>query len=214
MPARPVPAPASIRLGYELTGQIRGLRYSADAVLDWRQDGRDYQAQMDVSAFLIGSRSQTSTGRISARGLQPGRFVDRSRRDRITEFDHEGGLVRTPASDHGLAMPDGIQDRLSVFVQIAIELSALSQPPGPGDRWTLPVAASREIERWTFDWQGVEVLELPAGRLLTWHLARQPLSAGETRIDIWLAPELGLMPARLRLLQENGDSMDQRLLRR
>ena len=213
-PARPAQAPVPIRLGYELAGQVKGLRYSADAVLDWRQDGRNYQAQMEVRAFLIGSRNQTSTGQLGPRGLQPERFVDRARRERITEFDQDAGLVRTEAGDHGLAMPGGTQDRLSVFIQLAIELSALPQPPGPGDSWTLPVAASREIERWTFDWRGTEELELPSGRLLTWHLERQPLQAGETRVEIWLAPELGFMPARLRLQQENGDSMDQRLLRR
>lgn len=213
-PARPVQAPVPIRLGYELAGQVKGLRYSADAVLDWRQDGRNYQAQMEVRAFLIGSRSQTSTGQLGPGGLQPERFVDRARRERITEFDQDAGLVRTEAGDHGLAMPGGTQDRLSVFIQLAIELSTLPQPPGPGDSWTLPVAASREIERWTFDWRGTEELELPSGRLLTWHLERQPLQAGETRVEIWLAPELGFMPARLRLQQENGDSMDQRLLRR
>lgn len=203
-----------IRLTYELRGQSKGLNYGADAVLDWNQDGMRYQAMMEVSAFLIGSRSQTSNGHLDASGLVPERFVDRARRERITQFDHEAGLARSESAGAALSIPDGTQDRLSVFMQLAIRLSGLEHPPAPGDSWTMPVAASRAVEQWTFEWLGAEVLQLPSGQILTWHLERQPLHPGEIRIDAWLAPELGFMPARLRLQQDNGDSMDQRLLRR
>lgn len=203
-----------MRLAYELTGQGRGLHYGAEAVLDWRQDGHSYQAMMEVSAFLLGSRSQTSSGRIGTEGLLPERFVDRARRERITSFDQPAGQWLNEAGDSAATMPAGTQDRLSVFIQLAIQLSGLRHQPTQGDRWTLPVAASRAIENWTFDWRGIEELALPAGRILTWHLERQPLHSGETRLEIWLAPELDFMPARLRLQQENGDGMDQRLLRR
>lgn len=202
-----------MRLVYELRGQSKGLNYSADAVLDWRHDGRNYQAVMEVSAFLIGSRSQTSSGRLDSEGLVPERFVDRSRRERITQFDHEAGLVRNVPGGSVQAMPAGTQDRLSVFIQLAIQLSGLEQAPGPGDGWTLPVAATRAIEDWTFDWLGSEELTLPAGRLQTWHLERHPQQPGDVRVEVWLAPELGHMPARLLLQQANGDNMDQSLLR-
>ena len=169
---------------------------------------------MEVRAFPDRFAQPDQHGPAGAWGLQPERFVDRARRERITEFDQDAGLVRTEAGDHGLAMPGGTQDRLSVFIQLAIELSTLPQPPGPGDSWTLPVAASREIERWTFDWRGTEELELPSGRLLTWRIGTPAAASRRDPVEIWLAPELGFMPARLRLQQENGDSMDQRLLRR
>ena len=202
-----------MRLVYELAGQSKGLHYGADAVLDWHQDGSSYQAMLEISAFLLGSRSQTSSGRIGVQGLLPERFVDRARRERVTEFDHLAGQVRTGAGDSATAMPDGTQDRLSVFIQLAVRLASLEQPPRMGDSWTLPVAASRAIEPWTFDWRGTEALELPGGRITSWHLVRQARQPGETRVDIWLAPGLGFLPARLRLQQANGDSMDQRLLR-
>jgi hypothetical protein len=211
---RAMTAPAPAHLLYELAGQSKGLHFSADAVLDWQAIDQTYQARMEVSAFLIGSRSQTSSGRIGSSGLQPERFSDRARREKITLFDHEAGLVRHEPGGKTLEMPAGIQDRLSVFIQLAMEMAALEQAPSPGDSWTIPVAATRTIEQWTFRWRSREELNLPAGRIMTWHLQRQVQQAGETRVDIWLAPELGFMPARLRLQQENGDIIDQRLLRR
>lgn len=206
-------APAPARLFYEVTGQNKGLRYSAEAVLDWHHDERTYQAMLEISAFLVGSRRQTSSGRLGPEGLQPELFVDRARRERETRFDHGAGLVRNGTGGTDLPMPAGTQDKLSVFLQLALRLSQLGSQPAPGDHWTLPVAASRTIESWTFDWHGTEALDLPAGRLLGWHLERKPQQAGEVAVELWLAPELGYLPVRLRLVQDNGDSMEQRLTR-
>lgn len=207
-PAKAWQIPAPMRLRYELSGRSKGLSYSADAVLDWRQDGQRYQAMLEISAFLVGSRSQTSSGSLGPEGLRPERFVDRARRERVTQFDHEAGLVRAEAD--ALAMPAGTQDKLSVFIQLALELSG-RDAPAPGESWTLPVAGSRAIESWTFDWLGIEELALPDGPMPAWHLERKA-AAGATRVDIWLAPELGWLPARLRL-QQDADSIDQRLRR-
>lgn len=206
-------APAPARLFYEVAGQSKGLRYNAEAVLDWRHDGRHYQAMMEISAFLIGSRSQTSSGLLGAEGLEPERFVDRARRERETRFDHETGLVRNGTGGIDLPMLTGTQDKLSVFLQLALRLGQLTSQPAPGDHWTLPVAASRAIESWTFDWRGTEELDLPAGRLQAWHLERKPQQAGEVGVELWVAPELGYLPVRLRLIQDNGDSIEQRLSR-
>ena len=212
--SRPVAAaPASARLQYEVEGHSKGLRYGANAVLDWRQDGELYQATLEVSAFLLGSRSQSSSGRLDAGGLRPERFLDRARRDRLTLFDHETGQVRQD-SGSPRPMPPGTQDKLSVFLQLALQLAALGRTPTPSERWTLPVAASNTVESWTFDYRGSEVLSLPAGPITAWHFESQPHGPGETTVELWLAPELGLLPVRLRLSQDNGDSVDQRLSRR
>ncbi len=189
------------------------MRFSATAMLDWNHDGQNYQAMMEISAFLVGSRSQTSSGLLGPEGLKPERFVDRARRERETRFDHAAGLVRHGAGGTDLPMPAGTQDKLSVFLQLALRLGQLASQPEPGDQWTVPVAATRAIENWTFDWRGTEELELPAGRLLTWHLQRKPQQAGEVGIELWLAPELGHLPVRLRLVQDNGDNIEQRLSR-
>jgi Protein of unknown function (DUF3108) len=207
-------APPSARLHYEVAGQSQGLPFRADGLLDWQQDGRNYQARMEVSAFLVGSRSQRSSGRIDSQGLRPERFSDRGHREKTILFDHAGGQARHEPDGTVLDMPPGTQDRLSIFLQLALQMAALGHEPKTGDHWAMPVAGRRAIEPWTFGWCGIEALALPAGRIVTWHLQRQELQKGETQVDVWLAPELGFMPARLRLRQENGDSIDQRLLRR
>jgi hypothetical protein len=92
-PARP---PASARLEYNVSGQSRGMNYQATGTLDWQHDGVAYQAQMRVSAFMIGSRTQRSAGQLHATGLHPDRFTDISRRERETRFDERRRGSATP----------------------------------------------------------------------------------------------------------------------
>ena len=71
--------PGSANLAYKMTGTSKGLNYYANAELVWRNSGSDYEAGMRVSAFLLGSRSMSSVGRITPAGLAPTRFSDKSR---------------------------------------------------------------------------------------------------------------------------------------
>ena len=73
------------------------------------------------------------------------------------------------------------------------------------------MAGSSTVESWAFDYLGSEELSLPAGLITAWRFERQSHGPGETAVELWLAPELGLLPVRLRLSQDNGDSVDQRL---
>jgi hypothetical protein len=205
--------PPPLRLSYVIEGQSRGLGYSAGATLDWRQDGQRYEAQMEIRAFLLGSRSQTSTGRLDADGLQPERFVDRARRQRITVFDRAAGQLRQEDAGASFALTSGVQDKLSVFLQLAAQLAALPQAPPTGLSLIMPVAASSALEAWQFRFEAVEDLDLPAGHFLTWKFSRAPLRAGDAGLELWAAPALAFLPVRIRLQQDNGDSVDQRLSR-
>ncbi len=205
--------PAPLRLNYAVEGQARGLGYNASATLDWRQDGERYEARMEISAFLLGSRSQTSSGRLGADGLRPERFVDRARRERVTVFDQGAGRVFQQDSGATIALTAGAQDKLSVFVQLAARLAALPRPPAVGEALVLPVAASAAIESWRFRFEGAEEQKLPAGDFPSWKFSRAPLQAGDAALELWVAPSLAFLPVRLRLSQDNGDSVDQRLSR-
>ena len=102
-------APAPVRVLYNVTGQARNLPYSARAELLWRHDGRHYDARMEVSAFLVGSRTQTSEGDITPQGLAPRRFGDKSRNEleaarrgvgqgtRVAYFGVQSGLAQVRA---------------------------------------------------------------------------------------------------------------------
>lgn len=210
----PVAAPAaripgSLRLKYGIQGEVQGLSYQASGELLWAHDGQNYEARLEVGAFLLGSRVQGSRGRITPEGLQAQRFSDRSRRERVTELDHNLAQVRFSEGAPHVALTAGIQDQLSVFMQLASLLASQPALYPPGAELALPVAGVRSVDTWRLHIGSEETLSLPGGELLTRKLSRVNQGANELRVDLWLAPGLGWLPARIRLSQPNGDYIDQ-----
>ncbi len=214
-PATPPPVevqafiPGSLRLKYTLHGELSSLSYQASGELLWAHDGQNYEARMEVGAFLLGSRVQHSKGRITPAGLQPQRFVDRVRQDRVAEFDHAQQQIRFSEGAPPVALPQDAQDQLSVFVQLACLISTTPQRYPRGTAITLPAVGVYGPESWSVVVEGEETLSLPGGELRALKLSRAPTRADEPRAEIWLAPALGWLPARIRLSQENGDFIDQ-----
>ena len=203
--------PAPVRLAFDVSGQAKKFHYNARAELLWQHDGSRYEARQEISAFLVGTRSQSSVGQITAQGLQPERFADRSRSEQAAHFDHAQGRVTFSANTPTATIGPGAQDRLSVFIQLGTLLAA---DPGrfvPGTQITLTTASARSADRWTFSIEGQETLDLPAGPTLAWKLLRLPRRDYDQKAELWLAPELGYVPVRIRLTQANGDFADLRL---
>lgn len=212
-PAPPQPSlrvPGSLRLSYDIQGEVRGMAYQAGGELLWAHDGQDYEARLEIGAFLLGSRVQHSRGHITPEGLQPLRFSDRSRSERVTELDHPRAEARFSTGAPPAELQAGAQDQLSVFVQLA---SLLGSQPGhypPGSELRLQTVGSRNVEDWHLRMGEAETLSLPGGALLTHRLTRQLQHGKEAlQVELWLAPALGWLPARLRLTQGNGDYIDQ-----
>ena len=67
-PVQAVNLPGSVRLLYKVVGLSKNMNYQANAELAWKTNGDSYEAVMKVSAFLIGSRSMTSVGKITPAG--------------------------------------------------------------------------------------------------------------------------------------------------
>lgn len=211
-PLPPLSLPPDADLKYQVQGQARNLRYRAEGELSWRQTGGGYELSMRLSAFLIGSRSQTSTGRIDATGLLPERFSDRARSEKAAHFDRAEQRIRFSNNAPDAPLLPGAQDRLSVFLQLAGLLQAGSVQAG--DVLSLPVAGTSGSETWRFAVGEPESLELPAGTLMARRLVREPADTYDSRVEVWLAPELGHLPVRLRITQSQGDMADQQLSQR
>lgn len=212
-PALPqVTLPPDARLQYQVQGQARGLRYRAAGELRWQRSGDRYDLSMTLSAFLIGSRSQTSTGQTDDTGLLPERFSDRTRSERATHFDRATGRIRFSNNAPEAALLPGAQDRLSVFLQLGGLLQ--SGAYASGDVIALPVAGVGGSETWKFVVGETETLELPAGPMAARRLLREPADTYDSRVELWLAPELGHLPVRLRISQKSGDVADQQLSQR
>ena len=205
-------APPAQQLVFQVQGQVKGFSYSASARLRWQPQGPSYQASQEISAFLLGTRSQASRGQITASGLQPDRFEDRARKKlRAASMDWVAGLARFEPEAPLARIAPGTQDRLSVFLQLAGLLAAAPQRYPAGAEITLPTASTKAVEPWTFQMHGAEPLELPGGALDTLRLERLPRNGRDQKAELWLAPALGYLPVRIRLSESNGDYADLRL---
>lgn len=172
-----------------------------------RQGGQDGEAQLDWQPQGDGRYSLRLTRRIGERalpaweslghtgssGLAPERFaLQRGGQDRqAINFDAEGRRISFSSSPNLLEMPEGAQDRLSWWLQLAALVQAA---PAPGGRWRVWVAGLRgELREWTFD--AVDPAPEDAGLL---HLRRQPLGERDPGVELWLDPGRGFWPVRLR----------------
>ncbi|MFN7445007.1 MAG: DUF3108 domain-containing protein [Curvibacter sp.] len=202
--------PGSLRLKYDILGEARGVTYHADGELLWTHDGRDYEARLEVKAFLLGSRVQTSRGLITPEGLEPLRFADRARRERSVELDHGGGWARFSEGAAAAPLRAGAQDPLSIFIQLASLLASDPDRYRPGSELELQTVGLRDAKLWRFIVEGPQTLNLPIGEVVAQKLTRQVAPGqDELRVEVWFAPYFGWLPARLRLSQPNGDYIDQ-----
>jgi hypothetical protein len=204
-------APASAVLNYKLQGQSKGLTYWANGELLWQQDGQRYDARLEVSAFLVGSRTQTSAGTLGPEGLMPTRFSDKSRTELAAHFQRDKNIISFSANSPSVPLLKGAQDRLSVIIQLGALLAGDPARYPAGTMLSFQTASQREAEVWQFSVEKEETLQLPYGTLMAVKLNRNPRREFDQRIEVWLAPELGYLPARLRITNANGDWIDQTL---
>jgi hypothetical protein len=207
----PATPPPGTRLLYEVTGNVKGIGYKAQGALDWSvTDGR-YEARMEMRVLLLGSRSQTSTGRIGPHGLMPERFADKSRGEKATHFDAEQQRIRFSSNAPEVPLQPGAQDRLSLFLQLASLLEARPQAYTTGQTVDMQVAGTGDAPVWRFEVGEESTISLPAGEFKVRHLVRQPRKEFDSTVEMWLAPSLHHLPVRLRVKQANGDVADQQL---
>lgn len=210
--AFPVQLPGSARLTYALSGQARGFNYSAEAQLLWQHDGRNYQAALTVGGFfLLSPRSSSSVGEIGPLGVEPRRFSDRMRSEQATHFQPEQGRIVFSSNAPQAPWQAGVQDRLSLFFQLAGLLGGDPARFVTGAQVQVPTAGTREADLWTFTVMGRPTLDLPVGEQATIALRREPRRPYDQTIEIWFAPALGHLPVRIRIVQGNGDVLDQKL---
>ena len=199
--------PGSVHLNYRV--EANKFPYSARAELVWQQGSQGYNARLAVSAFGL-TRAQTSRGQVSANGLAPVRFSDKVRSELAAHFDREKGKVTFSANTPDVPLLAGAQDRLSILVQLAAMLAANPAHYPAGSTITFQCINSKDSETWLFTVGGTETLALPGGELATLKLVRNPRQEFDQKVELWMAPTLGYLPARIRLTESNGDFIDQK----
>lgn len=207
--SRATAIPGSARMQYEVEVVWAGQVRSGQADLQWRHDGSQYQARMELTGANL-TRVQTSTGRITAEGLAPSRFSDKRGKEEATHFDRDKGKVVFSNNKPEADLQAGAQDRLSVMLQLAAMAGGDPAAFAPGRAITVQTADTRGAEPWTFTVVGEEELQLPGGARRALKLQRMPRKEYDYKLELWLAPGMDYAPVRLRLTYPNGDSLDQR----
>ena len=200
--------PSSTRLKYEVSGLVKGFGYHVSGELMWLQDGKTYDARLEISHFLLGSRLQTSKGALTPRGLEPLRFGDKVRSEVAAHFQRAKGLVTFSANTPDAPLMPLAQDQLSIFVQLAAMWGANAGRFAPGLQLPFQAVGPRTSENWTFLVGAQERLKIDGRELPATKLLRERSGDFDTRVELWLAPALEYLPARIRLTQSNGDEVD------
>jgi hypothetical protein len=197
---------ASVRLSYEV--RSNKLPITLKGELLWQNLGDHYEARLGYSAFGL-SRSQTSQGQITTNGLAPARFADRYRSEVAAHFNYPQGKVTFSANTADAPLLTGAQDRLSVLLQLGALVAGEPARFTPGTLLTIQTVGAREADVWLFTFEESESLNLPGGEVRGIKLVRNPRKPYDQKVEVWLAPQLGYLPARIRITDAGGDSVDQ-----
>ncbi len=208
--------PQATRVRYHLTGNYRG-DVQGSAEVEWIRQGDRYQVNVDLvvgpTVAPILRRLATSEGRLTAEGLSPDRYAEqtkalfgkpRTRQVMLgpTELAFEGGKISP--------RPAGVQDGASQFIQFTWLFGMQPELLRTGQSFEIPLALTRNVDRWRYDVVGEEPLATPFGTLTTFHLkpVRTTRRPSEIAVEMWLAPELRHLPVRIRFEQDTDTWLD------
>lgn len=202
--------PRALELEYSV------LEAEGQTVLGWlvyrfERDGQRYRIRTAIDAigiasfFIKGRYLQRSEGRLTAGGFQPETFmVRRGRRERVERAHFDWQALRATLTDEKgsreVALQAGAQDQLSALHQIAFMMESGAPP-------ALQVTNGRRMEIARIEVVGRETVTTELGPMATVHV-RSDLGGG-VLVQLWLAPDYGYLPARLRLRDKRGREAEQ-----
>jgi hypothetical protein len=209
--------PNSTRVSYVLTGNYRG-EVNGSAQVEWLRSGDHYQVHLDLvvgpSMAPVITRQMTSDGSITADGLSPQRYDQDTKvvmrdRTRVT-ITFEPGIV---VLANGTRRPSvqGVQDTASQFVQLTYVFSTKPELLRIGGSVDIPLALPHKVDVWTYDVVNEETLNTSFGPLPAIHLKprrRPDQNANSLSAEMWFAPQLRYLPARIRIEQDAQNYID------
>jgi hypothetical protein len=184
---------------------------NAPGTIRWSSDRDGYDMLVSVPLPFVGTFTYESRGRIDAFGLAPEHYIEkRGRRpEQVTTFDRTDKRIGFTRSSATLALPDGAQDRFSMVMQLASLVRGDPETYQPGVTRSFYVADDDSGELWPIETIGDESIRTAEGFLDTRHFMRLPRHDGDRRrIDVWLAPSLGWLPARIMQTEPNGSQIE------
>lgn len=207
--------PPSTRMRYVLTGNYRGEVHGS-AQVEWIKAGDRYQVHLDVvigpSFAPLLTRRMSSDGLITPDGLVPQRY------DEITRTGLRTRQATVRLTPQGVTLANGtevpaqagVQDTASQFVQLT---QRFMREPGllqPGQSLSFPLALPRHMNPWVYEVQAAERLATPFGEVEVFPLKprRPDKPTRDLRVEIWYAPALQYLPARILIRQDDATFVD------
>jgi hypothetical protein len=205
---RPTRVPPSTDLVFALQ---RGAQ-TGEARLSWRADGERYALSLHATLPSGREVEQRSEGGFDAAGLAPLRLADRrgGRDVRAANFQREHGKVTFSGPRWELPLENGTQDRLSWLVQLVALIGGASEGLRDGTELAMWVVGARgSASHWRFEVRGRQRVEVDAQSIDAWWLVREPAHPYDLRVEVWLNPEQGHWPLKLRQTQiPGGEPLD------
>jgi hypothetical protein len=184
---------------------------NAPGTIHWASTADRYEMVVSVPLPFVGTFSYESDGRIDAFGLAPERYIEKRgrRTPDVTTFDRGAKRIGFTRTDATQALPDGAQDRFSMIMQLASLVRGDPDAYKSGVTRAFYVADDDSAEVWPIETIGDESVRTAEGFVPARHFMRLPRREGDRRrIDVWLAPSLGWMPARIVQTEPNGSQFE------
>jgi hypothetical protein len=186
-----------------------GTRWTGEAELGWKLGQGGYHAKVEVGIRLLFARVNllvlTSEGTTGEAGFAPALMTEKRRGRALTatHFNRDEGTITFSASQNKYPLAAGAQDKATVPLQLAA--IARADPAQLKDGIDLQVGEDRDATVFHFVVLGEEDVETRLGRLRTLHLSRPPRPGSyNSRLDVWLAPEKGWLPVKIKNTEASG----------
>jgi hypothetical protein len=202
--------PPSSRLTLELERtDAKGTLWHGVADLSWHLDGSRYTMKFEAGISMLVTRvnllALASEGAVGEAGFAPQTATEkrRGKAQTATHFNREQGKITFSASQDSFPLDAGAQDKATLPLQLAA--IARADPAQFDSGIEITVGEERRASIYRFTVVGQEEIETGLGKLATWHLMRPPKPGSyNSRLDVWLAPEQGWYPVRIRNTEANG----------
>ncbi len=208
----PLRIPGSVRLKFAVTAQQgTAPMQGVFGELSWLQDGSHYDATLALTFFFKTLRQQHSSGAIGPTGIEPDRFSDTRKVEVASHFVRDQGTVVFSNNAPSVPLMPGAQDRLSVVMQLGALLGGEPARYPTGSVIAVQTVGPRDADIWLFTVGDAEQLTLPAGQFTARKLTRTARKPFDDTVEVWVAPDIGYLPVRIKQTQPNGDFADMQL---
>lgn len=204
--------PPSSELSLDLARvDANGNNWTGVASMSWRLSEAGYTMKVEAGISMLVTRftllELSSEGSVGERGFAPLVATEkrRGRAQTATHFNREQGNITFSASQKTFPLAPGAQAQDKATLPLQLAAIARADPAQLDGEIDITVGEDRDASVFRFLVVGQEEIETGLGKVQVWHLTRPPKPGSyNSRLDVWLAPEHGWYPVRIRNTEASG----------